>query len=71
MPQSRRWSAFEAATNTIVSFVVAWILYFTLVPWLFGLVINPLESAGMVMVFNAVSLIRQFILRRIFNALEK
>ena len=71
MPQSARMSAIEASTNTVLSFVIAWVLYYTAIPWIFGFHINPLQSAGMVAVFNVVSLARQFILRRIFNKLEK
>ncbi len=69
--QSRRWSIIEAVTNTVVSFIVAWALYYTLIPWLFGFHIDPIQSAGMVLVFNIVSLVRQFLLRRMFNLLER
>lgn len=69
--QSRRWSAIEAITNTVVSFVMAWAMYFTVIPWIFGMSINPRQSAGIVFVFNVSSLCRQFVMRRIFNAIER
>ena len=69
--QSARMSAIEATTNTILSFIIAWFTYWFLIPLIFHITINQKQSAGIVLVFNVLSLGRQFVLRRIFNKLEK
>ncbi len=64
-------SAIEAVTNTVLSFVIAWLAYWLLIPLIFKIRIDQKQSAGIVLVFNILSLGRQFVLRRVFNRLEK
>lgn len=69
--QTARMSAIEAVTNTVLSFVIAWLAYWLLIPLIFKIRIDQKQSAGIVLVFNILSLGRQFVLRRVFNRLEK
>ncbi len=69
--QTARMSAIESVTNTVLSFVIAWLAYWLLIPLIFKIRIDQKQSAGIILVFNILSLGRQFVLRRIFNRLEK
>ncbi len=69
--QTARMSAAEAFTNTVLSFAIAWLVYRFVIPILFNINIDSVQSVGIVLVFNVVSLVRQFVLRRIFNKWDK
>ena len=66
--QSRWMSLVEAATNIVVGFGLA-VLTQVLVFPLFGLSVSLGENLGIGAVFTVVSLVRSFVLRRVFNAL--
>ena len=67
--QSRWMSLVEAATNIVVGYGLA-ILTQVLVFPLFGLSVSLGENLGIGAVFTVVSLVRSFVLRRIFNGLS-
>ena len=67
--QSRWMSLVEAATNIAVGYCLA-VLTQVLVFPLFGLSVSLGENLGIGAVFTVVSLVRSFVLRRIFNGLS-
>jgi hypothetical protein len=66
MIQSRRMSLIEAATNVAVGFILAIVTQILVFPW-FGLQASPADNLALGGVFTAVSLIRGYALRRLFE----
>ena len=69
MAQSRRGSLIEAATNTVVGYALAVATPFDVFPT-FGLRVDVVENLGFGLIFTAVSLIRGYLLRRLFDRLR-
>ena len=67
--QTRRGSAVEALTGTIVGFLLAIWVQRLLFPAM-GHDLALSENAVVAVVFTALSLVRNYCLRRLFNALE-
>ena len=68
--QSKRNSAFEAVTNVAIGYLVS-VLANVLVLSLFGYNVTIGDSFAIGLAFTAVSLARSYVLRRVFNRLEK
>jgi len=68
MSQSRRLSMIEAVTNVVVGYALAVITQIVAFPW-FGLQVSLGDNLAIGAVFVGVSLIRSFVLRRLFNRL--
>lgn len=66
MSQSRRLSLLEAATNTAVGYALAVATQYAVFP-AFGLRVGFIENLGIGLIFTAVSLVRSYALRRLFN----
>ena len=66
MAQSKRGSLIEAVTNTVVGYVLAGATQFAVFPT-FGLRVGVFENLGLGLIFTAVSLIRGYARRRLFN----
>jgi hypothetical protein len=69
MAQSKRGSLIEAVTNTVVGYVLAVATQFAVFP-IYGLKVGVVENLGLGLVFTAVSLVRAYVLRRIFDRLR-
>ena len=67
--QSRAMSAVEAVTNVFVGYGIAVVTQVLVFP-LFGLTAPLGDNLLLGMVFTAVSLIRSYALRRVFNTLR-
>jgi hypothetical protein len=66
MQQTRRGSLIEAVTNTVVGYALAVATQFAVFP-LFGLRVGVAENLTLGLVFTAVSVIRGYALRRVFE----
>jgi hypothetical protein len=66
MQQSRRGSLIEAVTNTVVGYALAVATQFAVFP-LFDLGVGVAENLTLGLVFTAVSVIRGYALRRVFE----
>ena len=66
MAQSKRGSLIEAVANTMVGYALAVATQFAAFP-AFGLRVGVVENLGLGLIFTAVSLIRGYVLRRLFN----
>lgn len=68
MMQTKRKSAIEAAVNVSSGFLVAVAIQAAIYP-LWGLKTDLIDNLGLAAVFTAASLVRSYVIRRIFNAL--
>ena len=66
MAQSKRGSLIEAVTNTVAGYGLAVATQFAVLP-VFCLRVGVVEDLGLGLIFAAVSLIRGYALRRLFN----
>jgi acetyltransferase-like isoleucine patch superfamily enzyme len=67
--QSKRNSAFEAATNVFIGYLVSVLANVLILP-LFGYNVTIGDSFAIGLAFTIVSLVRSYVLRRIFNRLD-
>lgn len=64
--QSRIMSLAEAATNVVMSYVVAVLTQLIALP-LFGLSATLVQNLGIGLTFSVVSVVRSYVLRRAIN----
>jgi hypothetical protein len=64
--QTKKNSALEAVTNIIIGYLISVTSNWLILP-LFGYNVTLLDSFGIGLAFTFVSLIRSYLLRRIFN----
>jgi hypothetical protein len=69
--QKKLHSLAEANVNLIVGYPITWAIYAYLIPWIFHVRIEAKQAFGFIVLFSASSLIRQYVVRRIFNAMER
>ena len=67
--QSKRNSAFEAATNVAIGYLVSVLANVLILP-MFGYNVTIGDSFAIGLAFTIVSLVRSYVLRRIFNRLD-
>jgi len=67
--QSRLSSALEAATNVAIGYLVSVLANVLILP-VFGYNVTLGDSFAIGLAFTAVSLVRSYLLRRVFNWLE-
>jgi hypothetical protein len=68
MTQSRRMSLIEAVTNVAVGYMLAVVTQVMVFPW-FGLHPSLGENLALGGIFTAISLVRGYALRRLFEAI--
>ena len=66
MSQTHVQSAFEALTNVVVGYGLAVAAQFAVFP-VFGLAVTVPQSLGIGAVFTGMSIIRSYLLRRLFD----
>lgn len=69
MKQSRTMSLVEAATNVVVGYVLAIATQIAVFPW-FGIETGLTEHLAIGLVFVGVSLVRGYLLRRLFERIR-
>ena len=69
MKQTRAMSMFEAATNVVVGYVLAIATQIVVFPW-FGIETGLAEHLTIGLAFVGVSLVRGYLLRRLFEAIR-
>lgn len=67
--QPRRASLLEAFASTATGFIISYSATFAIMP-LFGLHTNASQNFWIVMIYTVISIVRQYIWRRIFNWLQ-
>lgn len=68
--QSRYMSAVEAVVSTAIGFIVAVATQFAVFP-IFGLRVGVIENLGIGLAFTAVSVVRSYLVRRLFERLHR
>ncbi len=68
--QSKRNSAFEAISNVAIGYLVSVLANVLILP-LFGYNVTIGDSFAIGLAFTAVSLARSYVLRRVFNRLDR
>jgi hypothetical protein len=68
--QSRRNSALEAVANVFIGYAVAIAAQMAIFP-LFGIRVPPSEHLAIGGLFTVVSLVRSYVLRRVFNRIRE
>jgi len=66
MSQSRKASAVEAITNTLIGYIVAVASQYLIFPF-FNIHVNGREHLIIGLCFLVISLLRSYVLRRVFN----
>lgn len=67
--QSKRNSAFEAFTNVVAGYLVSVAANVLVLPR-FGYNVTVFDSFAIGFAFTAISLVRSYVLRRVFNRLD-
>jgi hypothetical protein len=70
MGQSRRMSAVEAVVSTAIGYIVAVATQMVVFP-IFGLRVGVIENLGIGLAFTAVSIVRSYLVRRLFERLHR
>lgn len=70
MKQSRKMCLAEAVTNTAIGYLVALATQLIVFP-LFGLAVSIGQNIGIGLAFTGVSIVRSYVLRRVFEAFRK
>ncbi len=68
--QSRYMSAVEVVVSTAIGFIVAVATQFAVFP-IFGLRVGVIENLGIGLAFTAVSVVRSYLVRRLFERLHR
>ena len=66
MSQPRWWSLVEAIANVVVGFGINYLANLTVLP-LFGFHVKPSQALGIGVIFTGISLVRTYVLRRVFE----
>ncbi len=69
MKQSKRLSAIESLSNTIIGLLVSFTVQSTLFPYM-GIQVSTQQNITITLVFFCTSFIRGFAIRRFFNRLR-
>lgn len=67
--QSKKHSTIEAILNTVIGYIIAMCLYMIVLPF-FGHKIDWSQSFNITAIFAVVSMMRAYIIRRVFNRLK-
>ena len=67
--QSKRESMIESLTSTTIGIIIGIVLNLTILP-IFGYPVSVVDSLWISLIFTAVSVIRSYAVRRIFNSKE-
>jgi hypothetical protein len=69
MTQSRTASAVEAVANVAIGFGIAWLATLVVLPAV-GVPVNAAQGFWITCAFTVISLVRSYLLRRLFNRLH-
>lgn len=70
MGQTKKQSIIEVIANTVVGFIISVGVSVLLFP-LMGIPVTFGENIGITLIFTLISLVRSFVMRRIFNKMHK
>ena len=65
--QTKKQSAIESLTSTTIGIIIGIILNLTILP-IFGYPVSLSDSLWISLIFTAISVVRSYVVRRIFNS---
>jgi hypothetical protein len=68
--QTKKFSLIESVANVVIGYLVALLSQIIIFP-LFGIAVSTKTNIYIGLCFTVVSLIRSYVLRRIFNSIKK
>ena len=68
--QSKRESMIESLTSTTIGIIIGIVLNLTILP-MFGYPVSLSDSLWISLIFTAISVVRSYVVRRIFNLKEE
>ena len=68
--QSKKQSLIESLTSTTIGIIIGIVLNLTILP-IFGYPVSVVDSLWISLIFTAISVVRSYVVRRIFNSKEK
>ena len=68
--QTKKQSMIESLTSTTIGIIIGIVLNLTILP-IFGYPVSVVDSLWISLIFTAISVIRSYAVRRIFNSKEK
>ena len=67
--QSKKQSLIESLTSTTIGIIIGIVLNLTILP-IFGYPVSLSDSLWISLIFTAISVVRSYVVRRIFNSKE-
>ena len=67
--QSKKQSLIESLTSTTIGIIIGVVLNLTILP-IFGYPVSLSDSLWISLIFTAISVVRSYVVRRIFNSKE-
>ena len=67
--QSKKQSFIESLTSTMIGIIIGIVLNLTILP-VFGYPVSLVDSLWISLIFTAISVVRSYAVRRIFNSKE-
>ena len=67
--QSKKQSLIESLTSTTIGIIIGIVLNLTILP-VFGYPVSVVDSLWISLIFTAISVVRSYAVRRIFNSKE-
>ena len=71
MGQSKKMSLVESVVSTAVGFCLSWFVWVWVAGPLFGWEVTVASAFNVTLLFTFLSIVRQYVLRRIFNFIGK
>lgn len=65
--QSRLHSIAETISNLVAGFFIQLVIYLWVAPKFMGITITPRQSVDLYIIFTVISVLRQYVVRRMFN----
>ena len=65
--QSKKQSLIESLTSTTIGIIIGIVLNLTILP-IFGYPVSVVDSLWISLIFTAISVVRSYVVRRIFNS---
>jgi len=68
--QSKLQSILESSANIIIGISINYLANITILPLVFGIKLGPIQYGKLTLIYTIISLVRSYILRRMFNRIQ-
>lgn len=70
MRQTRFGSVIESFSNVVIGFGISFLANIIVLPW-FGFHVTARDAFGIGIIFTVISIVRSYVLRRVFNKIKE